>query len=318
MKEIGGYFGMETFDGKEYHGDLIRLNTGRNALHYLMQAKRIRKLYIPAYICDVVLDMLVKYGHAFEYYGVHADFTPRFEGTLGEGEFLYVVNYYGQLSDQDVVALKARYGRVILDNTHAFFQQSLAGIDTIYSCRKFFGVPDGAYLATDTELGEPLQQDKSGARMGYLLGRFEEGASAYYGNYVETGNALADEPLKRMSKLTQNLLQAVDYAEVCRRRNENYVYLAGELGGANGLQPVVPDGPFAYPFYAENGVALRKLLAAQGIYVPTLWPNVLEDAAGGSLEFRYAANILPLPCDQRYGVEEMRRMVGVLLALIAR
>lgn len=38
---------------------------------------------------------------------------------------------------------------IILDNTQSFFQKPISGIDTIYSCRKYFGVPDGAYLSTN-------------------------------------------------------------------------------------------------------------------------------------------------------------------------
>ena len=36
------------------------------------------------------------------------------------------------------------------------------------------------------------------------------------------------------------------------------------------------------------------------IYIPTLWPNVLNGDIKDSIEFRLADNILPLPCDQRY------------------
>ena len=36
------------------------------------------------------------------------------------------------------------------------------------------------------------------------------------------------------------------------------------------------------------------------IYIPTLWPNVLEECPQGSLEYHYAADILPIPVDQRY------------------
>jgi len=33
MKEIGGYFGIERFNGSEYYPDLKALNTGRVALN---------------------------------------------------------------------------------------------------------------------------------------------------------------------------------------------------------------------------------------------------------------------------------------------
>ena len=45
MKEydIGGYFGLELLDNGEFHKNAIRLNTGRNALEYILQSNRYKK-----------------------------------------------------------------------------------------------------------------------------------------------------------------------------------------------------------------------------------------------------------------------------------
>ena len=40
MREIGGYFGLETFSGEEYYTDLLRLNSARNAMRYLLSLDR--------------------------------------------------------------------------------------------------------------------------------------------------------------------------------------------------------------------------------------------------------------------------------------
>ncbi|HOA81592.1 MAG TPA: hypothetical protein PKK61_11105 [Defluviitaleaceae bacterium] len=40
MKEIGGYLELDEFIDNEYYKDLIRLNTGRNALIYIIKAKK--------------------------------------------------------------------------------------------------------------------------------------------------------------------------------------------------------------------------------------------------------------------------------------
>ena len=45
MKEIGGYLELERPAGQEYHHGLLALNTGRNAVAYLIKARKIRKLY---------------------------------------------------------------------------------------------------------------------------------------------------------------------------------------------------------------------------------------------------------------------------------
>ena len=306
MKEIGGYFGLEQLIDNEYYKDLIALNTGRNALLYLIKAKNIQKLYIPYYLCNSVSHMLQMYKCNFEYYHVDAKFNPVFDTELNDGDYLYIVNYYGQLTDDKVNCFKQKYGRIILDNTHAFFQKPLDGVDTIYSCRKFFGVPDGAYLSTDTVLNEELEIDVSKDRMVHILGRFEGNASDYYNDFKENDALFKLEPLKYMSRLTGNILGAIDYEKVKRTRNENYAYLVDRLGEINKLRPQIIEGPFAYPFYVENGIKVRKKLAEKKIYIPTLWPNVLGDITRSSIEYDYAANILPLSCDQRYGLRDMK------------
>ena len=51
------------------------------------------------------------------------------------------------------------------------FSETIKGIDTLYSCRKFWGVSDGAYLSTDASLTENKTVDYSAERMKHILGR---------------------------------------------------------------------------------------------------------------------------------------------------
>lgn len=310
MKEIGGYFGLEIFSGREYHEDLIGLNSGRNALAYLIQAKGIKKLHIPYFLCDSISGVCQREGCSIEYYHIDKDFMPIFDGGLAEGEWLYVVNFYGQLANDQVLQMKEKWGRIIFDNIHAFFQKPAAGVDTVYSCRKFFGVPDGGYLATDAPaLG--LERDISRDRMKHVLGRFEGVASDYYSDFKANDHSFVEMPVRHMSALTRNLLRAVDYEMVRQIRNENFAQLTTALGRYNPLPTRTPDGPYAYPFYCPKGMKLKKALAAEKIYVATLWPNVLD--MDGTLEQDYARNILPLPCDQRYDEVDMKRMIYAIL-----
>lgn len=310
QKEIGGYFGLEQLVSREYYPDLLKLNSARNALLYLLKARNIRKLYIPYYLCDTVSALCDRYGYEYAYYSINKDFMPVFDKELAADEWLYVVNFYGQLSNETAQQLQAQHGNIIFDNVQAFFQPPVPGIDTIYSCRKFFGVPDGAYLATDAVLEEPLPVDISKDRMKHILGRFEGTGSAFYGDFQENDESFYTLELRRMSALTQNILGAVDYEAVKAKRNANFAVLAAALDRKNGLQFSQPDGPYCYPFYCENGMQVKKALAAEKIYVATLWPNVLDMDA--PFERDLAENILPLPCDQRYDTEDMGRIIQAI------
>ena len=185
-------------------------------------------------------------------------------------------------------------------------------MDTIYSCRKYFGVPDGAYLYTDLNLNEKLEIDKSSDRMRHILGRFEGMASEYYEDFRNNDKSFIDLPLRAMSKLTRNILGAINYEKIKNKRESNFRYLHDKLKARNILNIIEPEGAFAYPYYVKNGLSIRKVLISKRIYVATLWPNVLQNNAGDSIEYNYVANILPLPCDQRYTNEDMDLIVKEL------
>ena len=82
----------------------------------------------------------------------------------------------------------------------------------------------------------------------------------------------------------------------------------------NGLKMKCPPGPYAYPFYTQNGMSIKKQLAKRKIYVATLWPNVL--GSGLDIETDFTENILPLPCDQRYSEADMQRVADAVRELI--
>lgn len=58
MKEIGGYFELELPKKLEYHRDLIKLNSGRNAFKYILEVIKPKKVYIPNYICNSIIEPL--------------------------------------------------------------------------------------------------------------------------------------------------------------------------------------------------------------------------------------------------------------------
>ena len=150
-----------------------------------------------------------------------------------------------------------------MDHTHAFFQHPLPGVDTLYSCRKFFGLSDGAYLSTDATLTAGKEQDVSAERMGHILGRFEKDAGTYYQKMLDNAATYHHMKILTMSRLTQNLLKAIDYEQIRQKRNENYRFLKELLPSDSPFTRVTPDGPFAYPYYHKNGIALRKALAKE-------------------------------------------------------
>lgn len=306
--EIGGYMSLDANGDRCFYPRYYAFNLARNALAVILRARRVAKIYLPAYMCGCIFDVCDREGVPYTTYPIGMDFRPAALPQLANGEYLYIANYFGILSAQDIAAYRDRYKRVIVDNAQAFFATAVDGVDTIYTCRKFFGVSDGAYLATDLALTQDYPDDRSADRLGPLLTRVEQDAKTGFAAYRKQEEALDNEPIRRMSAVTQRLMACVDYDYAADKRNRNYRYLQKALQPYNRLSLPTPQVPFAYPFWGDS--ALRAYLIERRIYVPCLWPNVAEGDTG--LAGQLAQHVLPLPCDQRYTQEEMQYIIDAV------
>ena len=312
MKEIGGYIEFESYTGRVYHDGATAVNCGRNALAYLIEAEAVKKIRLPFFLCSSVKGVCEKYGVSVSFYRIGEDFRPEADITLLDDEWLYIVNYYGQLSNDEISAYRRKYGRIIVDNSQSYFQYPAEDVPTVYTCRKYFGVPDGGFVYSSKKLARELPADESFERIHYILGRFERTAGEFYKESSDNNKFFAGEPIRRMSKLTENLLRSFEYDRIISRRTENFTLLHRRLEEVNRLSLKVPDGAFMYPLYLENGAEIRKKLQQEKIFVPCLWGDVLDNCDEGSIEYDYAKNILPLPVDQRYGAEDMEYILSKL------
>lgn len=313
MQPIGGYFSLELPRHEEYHKNAIKLNTGRNCLEYILRVRKYKKVYIPYYTCEVILEPFVKLNVVYEFYHINLHFEISDEIHLGVGEALLYTNYFG-IKQQYVDALASQYGsQLIVDNTQAFFAKPSQGIDTFYTCRKFFGVPDGAYLYCDETLDEPIEQDQSYERMSFLTKRIDLGAEVGYADFREQSKRLVGQPIKRMSNLTQRLMKSIDYSLIANQRRRNYLLLHEALKSTNRLRISLANDavPMVYPYYVHQE-GLRDYLIENKVFVACYWPNVFKWATSNCLEYLLASLVLPLPVDQRYGQEEMKFMIMMI------
>lgn len=312
-KVIGGYFELELRHGNHYHKNAIRLNTARNCFEYILLARKYKKIYIPYYTCEVMLQPLRKHHIEYEFYSINFDFEPVEIKQLQKDEAFLYTNYFG-LKQNCVKKLSCIYkSQLIVDNSQAFFAPRIEGIDTFYSPRKFVGVPDGAYLYTDCLLEHIFSEDKSYDRIEHLLLRIEEGAEAGYSSFRVNDRSLDNMSIMGMSKLTQKLLRNIDYDKVKETRLKNFTTLHDKLQKQNFLkfELSVDDVPMVYPFYCEIS-QMRKYLIKNRIFVATYWSNVLEWCSPASKEYLLCKCIIPLPLDQRYDMYDMEYIVQLI------
>jgi hypothetical protein len=296
----------------EYHQDALALNTGRNALEYILRARKYKKIYLPYYSCSVLLEPLKKLGTAWEYYSLDENLEPKFEKKPADGEALLYINYFG-IKQQTIHRLKETLTNLIVDNSQAFFAKPLEGLDTFYSPRKFFGVPDGAYLYTTKTLDSDLPVDLSYQRMTHLLKRVDCDAASAYELFQVNEQGLCNQPIKKMSKLTRALLASIDYQQIKAARERNFLFYHHCFKNINllNLDLETLNGPMVYPLLpAKRGV--REQLIKKKIYIAAYWKEVSGIVHRHSFEKDFADGLLALPVDQRYGQEDLKVVADVI------
>ena len=310
---IGGYFELELSCGEHYHNAALRLNSARSCIEYILRARDYHKVYIPYYTCEIVVQPFHLLHIDYEFYTLDNQLEPAILPELCDDEAFLYTNYFG-LKQLCVERLAQHYGsRLIVDNAQAFFAPALPGVDTFYSPRKFFGVPDGGYLYCDAPLIGELPQAVSYDRMSHLLKRIDLGAEDGYQDFQNNDNTLAFQGIKAISKLTEALLSGVDYETVRKKRKENYHTLEEALESNNQLRLDMDSKctPMVYPFLS-NDASLKQKLIGNKIFVATYWPNVLEWCKPDNWEYLLAQKTCFLPVDQRYGKEDMAEIIETI------
>lgn len=309
---IGGYFELELSQKREFHSKAIRLNTARSCLEYILRLRDYKKLWIPYYTCSSILEPINRLGISYCYYRVGDNLEPVCFPELKDGEGFLYTNYYG-LKHDCIEKFADKYGnRLIVDNSQAFYDIPLSDIDTFYSARKFFGVPDGAYLYVNDVLDYNFDYDYSYERVAHLLKRIDLGAESGYDDFHKSEASLSNQPMLKMSKLTQSILMSIDYEKSAFIRKNNYSVLEKALGRSNLLNLSLGGNvPMVYP-YKTKDIGLRRKLINNKIFVAKYWPNVKDESLFPN-EVEMTNSILPLPIDQRYGGQEISRIIEMVM-----
>lgn len=320
MKEIGAYFELELPLKplvKSFHADGVKLNSARHALEYILTLQSdIESVWLPTYTCEVVYEPLRRHGVKIRRYNIDRNLKiPQFP-QIGSHDIIILNNYYG-IQDAYINRVAQLYGQsVIIDNAQAWYANSDNGFRAFYSPRKFFGLPDGGIAVNVPDETEKMGRDQSYDRCSHLLKRIDLSPSAGYQDFTENSAKLSAIGMMRMSKLTERLLNIIDYGKAKNIRLNNFACLARHLDAINELE--LPDAhtyecPMVYPLLIEDGARMRRHLIDNNIFVATYWPNVLEEVTAGSDEYYLADNLLALPVDQRYDEEDMEHIVSFII-----
>jgi hypothetical protein len=315
---IGGYQALELpFSETNFNREVIKTNSARSAIKLILSSVGAKKVWLPTYTCDAVLEAATAIGVAIEFYRVDVNFDVDSEIELEEDEYILIVDYFG-LCSEAVKRSISRFGhtKTVVDCSQSFFSKPFESLASIYSPRKFFGLPDGGLIYTqDSRIQQPAERDcSSESRMSHLISRLINSPEAAYEEYLKSEKVISELPVQGMSRLTERLLHSLDYGRAKVARSENAKYLHEHLSEYNHLDLIINENvaPVCYPFLPKVKAASKDELIRQRVFIPTYWPEVLRRVKVNSFEWNLVTNGIFLPCDQRYTEDDMKKLVNLL------
>lgn len=318
--EIGSFLELQLPKGRERYNqetDIARLNTGRMGIWHAYRVTGCKCIWIPIYQCDSIRDTFEKKGVAMKFYHIDKNWNPT-DLNPTDDEAVLIANYYGIMSSSRMAELASKYKNVIVDCAQAFFCKPVEGALMVYSCRKFVGAPDGAYVVGKDahKYVEEYPQCYSSDTAAFLLKRIEYGCEGkgYEARSINEHRIDAEDCMK-MSKLTRTLMDAEDYDYNIRKRKENFAYAHQLLGGINKIDPTMymddETVPMVYPLVVEEDECIQRLFKAKH-FQGHWWSYICEEQPEDSFEHWISRYVIPVTIDQRYGKEEIDYLVNVI------
>lgn len=318
-KSYGGYLPLELRQGKDYFCSLpaMRFNCANAAIDHILDLIDVKSVYLPYYMCPNICENLNNKDINVIYYHVGDDLLPVDEFS-DKNACIYITDYFGIMGNTiDDLISKYSGNYIIADFCHAFYHQPVIEdkVFCIYSARKFFGVPDGAYLVNKNLTSDYSDTDVSYSSefSSYLLTSLEHGT-----NYAYKDKKEADSIIKlnkgKMSYLARRILNSIDYEAVKTIRKQNAAKYDDAFSSINLIHIEKNSSPYMYPL--NIGKDIRSQLVKENVFTPTLWGQLLSEEFNNTKERELTTNTVFLPVDQRYDETDIDTVIGIVRRFI--
>ena len=294
---------------------------------YLIASKELsrgKKVMLPKYTCDTVIAPFQELGYDYQFYPVCNDLTidiPKAKEIFSahHPNLIVVHPYFGMdltKQEQDMLEEMHEEGcEIILDLTQCLFSTMRLPFIKYYvgSIRKWFAIPDGAFLETADEM------DISGVGNDEIVS-LQTKAMKLRGEYFQTGDTnVKDESIRlsheverlmtrpitphTIASVSKDLLAFEDADAQQKIRIENYKRLYEDLKDVKDIELIadisrLTTAPLFFPFRVDDISAMQKKLAKKAIYARLIWEK--ED------------RILTITVDQRYNLSDMDRVIAAI------
>lgn len=318
--EIGSFLELQLPKHREFYNqevNIARLNTGRMGIWHAFRMTECKRIWIPIYQCDSIRETFEKKGIEICFYHQDKNWNPLDIEATNEDAVL-LVNYYGIMSSTRMAELAKSYKHVIIDCAQAFFCYPIEDCYTVYSCRKFVGVPDGSYVIGKNahKYVSQYPQCYSSDTATFLLMRIEYGCEGKgYDARRINEDRIDSEDCMRMSKLTRVLMDAENYERNRQKRKENFNYAHRLLRGINKIDPTLYMDentiPMVYPLVVEDDYLIQKLFAVKH-FQGHWWSYICDEQPEDCFEHWISRYMIPITIDQRYGMSEIEYLANII------
>lgn len=325
--------------------DSAFISTGRSAISFILKQIKLPEdekiALLPPFTCHTVIEPFIDAGYSIYYYRINRDLTCSSELFLEDLENVKpsVVIVHGYFGFDTLKPIKnilqhiKMKGTVVIEDITQTLYSNIKYSDAdyyVFSFRKWLAIPDGgAAISTKRsfyykpfKVDDKLEDKKIEAfHKKHLYINDDFGVKdEFLKLFREADNILNNQKCIYAMNPISKLIQAnTDISFLRTRRRQNYNILLKFLSNSNIIQPIfdkLPEGivPLYFPFYIKcDRNKLQSHLAKNSIYAPIVWPKATycDGFIDEEAEWIYE-NILAIPCDQRYGTDDMKRIVEVI------
>ena len=309
-------------------------SSGRAALHYILKSavktSHYKQIMLPDYLCSSIIDVATQHGLPVAFYPVNESLQidlNQFEAIYKPHSIVIAINYFGmvdQMESYNHMRVIDSNIYIIEDNVQSYYtMQEKRSADVCFtSFRKTFALPDGGWVKGNlSKIEQPsdintfAQYKITGGILKSLrnLNCFDD---SIYMSLLNQGEALINENLdSKISNTTLYAIQNIDTVEVSRKRTENGLFLQNELYKI-GLAPLIEmkttTKPLFIPIVLKNRDEVRRAMFKDNIFCPIHWPVETHHSNYLKKGLEMANKQLSLIVDQRYGLEDINRIINVL------
>jgi hypothetical protein len=327
--------------------NVIYPSLGRNAISIILKELKINngKALLPGYTCDSVIKPFITENFKIEFYNFQTNLDINIEDFKNkiakiQPDIILVHGFYGVntflTADTEIQKSRKNGSIIIQDDTQTVFsdQNKIEADYYIGSLRKWLEIPDGAFICCSHKISLTTVSENR-----IFVSKVSEAFKIKL-QYVETldtelklkykklfleAQELIDQDLSnyQMSEIAKGTLNNYDLSSMIIKRKQNFRYLYNNLFRNYAEIKPVFDAPLEenicpiyFPIYVKRRMEFQRYLSDRDVYATIIWPKSgLIGKLKNETDYIYN-NIIGIPCDQRYNLSDMQRVIEVIKLFI--